>query len=80
MRSGDVVAIDTNNTTIESGHLYAVQEAGLIRVRKLHIMKDVGVCVECFNCSEYPLEGLTYVDFNERFTVIGRVFWSSRLW
>jgi len=81
LRSGDVVGIDTaNSSPIIDGDLYAIRDGSLVRVKQLVARPDGGVIIKSFNNTDYPDEHLNRDEFEQRIHLIGRVFWSSTLW
>ncbi|EEP7757766.1 helix-turn-helix transcriptional regulator [Salmonella enterica] len=81
LSNGDYVAIDTSQSSkIRDGDLYALRDGVLLRVKILISQPDGGVILRSFNKDEYPDEKLTFDERKTRIHIIGRVFWSSRLW
>ncbi|MGX8943214.1 XRE family transcriptional regulator [Symbiopectobacterium sp. Eva_TO] len=73
---GTCVAIDCNNKHIHDGDVYAINIDGLKRIKQLYMRPKGKIVVRSFNRLEYPDE-----EFNEQeVDIIGRVFWTSRLW
>ena len=76
---GDVVGVNTADTSIIDGKTCAINHDGLLRVKRLYRLPGGGVRVNSMNSSEYPDE--TYSSYDTaRIKVIGRVFWHSSIW
>ena len=80
LSNGDAVGIDTSRTKIIDGDTYAIRDGDLLRVKILIERPDGGVIIRSFNQEEYPDETLSKAERHDRITVIGRVWWSSKLW
>lgn len=80
LNDGDVVGIDTSKTKIVDGDTYAIRDGELLRVKMLIERHDGGLLIRSFNNEEFPDEILTQDQRLERVTVLGRVWWSSKLW
>ena len=80
LNDGDVVGIDTSKTKIVDGDTYAIRDGELLRVKMLIERHDGGLTIRSFNNEEFPDEILTKEQRHERVTVLGRVWWSSKLW
>ncbi|HBC1013212.1 TPA: helix-turn-helix transcriptional regulator [Escherichia coli] len=81
LNNGDLVAVDISQIfPIRDGDLYAIRDGVLLRVKILINLSDGGLILRSFNKDEYPDEILTFEDKRTRINVIGRVFWSSRIW
>lgn len=71
------VGIDTANTNIVDGKIYAVViENELARVKQLYRLPNNKVRLRSFNRDEYEDEEYSLDDIR----VVGKVFWSSVLW
>lgn len=75
---GATVGIDTANTTIKDGDMYAIDWAGALFVKTLTRRPGGGLRIRSFNMDEYPDENLT-LEEAQQVRVIGRVFWYSVL-
>ena len=75
---GATVGIDTANTSIKDGDMYAIDWAGALFVKVLTRRPGGGLRIKSFNSEEYPDEDLTQ-DEAKDVRVIGRVFWYSVL-
>ncbi len=80
LNDGDVVGIDTSKTKIIEGDTYAIRDGELLRVKILIERHDGGLLIRSYNHEEFPDEILTKEQRQERVTVLGRVWWSSKLW
>lgn len=72
------VGIDTGNTRIKDGDMYAIDHGGLLRVKILHRLPNGGMRLRSFNRDDYPDEDIT-ADDAAHIRVLGRVFWYSVL-
>lgn len=75
---GATVGIDTANTSIKDGDMYAIDWSGALFVKVLTRRPGGGLRIKSFNSEEYPDEDLTQ-DEAKDVRVIGRVFWYSVL-
>lgn len=80
LSDGDAVGVDTNRTKVIDGDTYAIRDGDLLRVKILIERPDGGIIIRSFNREDYPDEILTREARQERITIIGRVWWSSKLW
>lgn len=80
LNDGDVVGIDTSKTKVIDGDTFAIRDGDLLRVKVLIERPDGGLLIRSFNKDDYPDELLTKEQRQERVVVIGRVWWSSKLW
>lgn len=76
---GDVVGINTTETQIADGNVYAINHNGMLRIKTLYLTPQGGVRVSSFNKEEHPDEMYDQSQRNE-IRVIGRVFWHSSIW
>lgn len=72
------VGIDTANTRIKDGDMYAIDHGGMLRVKVLYRLPGGGIRLRSFNRDEYPDEDYPAEQANE-VKVLGRVFWYSVL-
>lgn len=79
LNDGDVVGVNTQDTTIRDGKTYAICQADLLRVKTLIALPD-SIIIRSINRSEYPDEVVSREDFLRDVHVIGKVFWSSHSW
>lgn len=70
------VGINTHQTAIVDGKMYAVDHGGLLRVKILQRLPGGKVMLRSAN----PSYGDEEVEMGEGFRVLGRVFWSSAVW
>lgn len=80
MPDGTCVGLNTGDTTIRDGEIYAIDHDGMLRVKYLHRRPGGGIKIVSQNSSEHATEEYSaqaVIDNNIR--VIGRVFWWSVL-
>lgn len=78
LRNGSTVAIDTGNTKIVDGDMYALDHAGQLRVKQLYRLPGGGVRFRSFNREEHPDEEYPADQIQDQaICVLGRVFWSG---
>lgn len=75
---GATVGVNTADTSIRDGKIYALDHLGHLRVKMLYRQPGGGLRVSSFNRDEYPDEFLTAEQALD-VRVIGRVFWWSVL-
>lgn len=75
---GATVGVDTANTTIKDGDMYAIDWAGALFVKTLTRRPGGGLRIRSFNIDEYPDENISPEEA-QQVRVIGRVFWYSVL-
>ncbi|WP_083515363.1 XRE family transcriptional regulator [Pseudoalteromonas arabiensis] len=75
---GATVGIDTANTAIKDGDMYAIDWGGALFVKTLTRRPGGGLRIRSFNTDQYPDENLS-IDEAKSVRVIGRVFWYSVL-
>jgi phage repressor protein C with HTH and peptisase S24 domain len=81
LSSGDTVGVNLGDKSpIKDGKPYAIRDIDMIRVKLLYQRPGGGLRIRSYNIDEYPDEDLTAEQVAERITMIGRVFWSSRMW
>jgi phage repressor protein C with HTH and peptisase S24 domain len=76
----DVVGVDISKKSIVDGKVYAIRDGDLLRVKILVNRPDGGIIIKSYNKEDYPDEILTKDERQDRITVIGRIWWSSKLW
>lgn len=76
---GCTIGVNTLDTTIQDGKVYAIDQNGELRVKLLYKLPGGGIRVRSYNRDEYPDETITGTDL-EGFKILGRMFWSSVLW
>ncbi|MDX1538852.1 helix-turn-helix transcriptional regulator [Arsukibacterium sp.] len=72
------VGIDTGNTKIKDGDMYAIDHDGLLKVKRLYRLPGNGLRLRSFNSDEYPDEDYQ-AEQAINIKVLGRVFWYSVL-
>lgn len=72
------VGIDTANSKIKDGDMYAIDHGGMLRVKVLYRLPGGGIRLRSFNRDEYPDEDYQS-DQASDVKVLGRVFWYSVL-
>ncbi|MEN3158265.1 S24 family peptidase [Alkalimonas sp. NCh-2] len=72
------VGIDTGNTKIKDGDMYALDHEGLLKVKRLYRLPGGGIRIRSFNQDEYPDEDYP-AEHAVHIKVLGRVFWYSVL-
>lgn len=80
MPDGTCVGVNTGDTTIRDGEIYAIDHDGMLRVKYLHRRPGGGIKIVSQNSSEHATEEYSaqaVIDNNIR--IIGRVFWWSVL-
>jgi phage repressor protein C with HTH and peptisase S24 domain len=80
MPDGTCVGVNTGDTAIRDGEIYAIDHDGMLRVKYLHRRPGGGIKIVSQNSSEHATEEYSaqaVIDNNIR--VIGRVFWWSVL-
>ena len=76
MPNGSTVGVDTGNTILIDGDIYALGHHGCLRVKIVYALPWGGIRLKSFNSSEWPDE--TY-DSLDDIKILGRVFWYSAL-
>jgi phage repressor protein C with HTH and peptisase S24 domain len=80
MPDGTCVGVNTGDTAIRDGEIYAIDHDGMLRVKYLHRRPGGGIKIVSQNVSEHATEEYAaqeVIDNNIR--IIGRVFWWSVL-
>lgn len=72
------VGIDTANTKVKDGEMYAVDHDGLLRVKILYRLPGGGMRLRSYNKDEYPDEDIP-ASHSDKLKVLGKVFWYSVL-
>lgn len=75
---GTTIGVDTSNTKIKDGKMYAIDQDGMLRVKLLYRLPHNGLRLRSYNQAEWPDENLNEEDALH-VRVIGRVFWYSVL-
>lgn len=71
---GATVAINTGNTEIKDGKIYALDHEGMARVKIMYRLPGGGIRLRSFNTDEFPDEIYIGEDSN-KIRVVGAVFW-----
>lgn len=80
IQDGSTLAIDRGRTTIIDGEIYALEHAGMLRVKYLYRQPGGGLRLRSPNSAEYPDEIFSYEQTHEQnIKVLGWVFWWSTL-
>lgn len=78
LRNGATVAVDTANTRVLDGDMYAIDHAGQLRVKQLYRLPGGGLRLRSFNRDEHPDEEYSAQQIlDQELRVLGRVFWSG---
>ena len=76
---GSIVGLDTHNIQVVEGKLYALDHDGMLRIELLYGSLDGGLRLVPFN-HKYPVEEYPADYVARNILILGRVFWSSKLW
>ncbi|NWN92269.1 helix-turn-helix transcriptional regulator [Marinobacter adhaerens] len=79
MPDGTCVGVNTGDTAIRDGEIYAIDHGGMLRVKYLHRRPGGGLRIVSQNAGEYPVEDIDADQMAANVRVIGRVFWWSVL-
>lgn len=79
MPDGTCVGVNTADTAIRDGEIYAIDHGGMLRIKYLHRRPGGGIRIVSQNSAEFPTEELTAEEMAGQVRVIGRVFWWSVL-
>ena len=80
MPDGTTVGVNTAETDIRDGEIYALDHDGMLRVKYLYRKPGGGMMIRSQNQDEHPDEHYTNQDIaDQHIRVIGRVFWWSVL-
>lgn len=74
---GAVIGVDTSNTSIKDGDLYAIKHGDMLRVKVVYRL-PTGYRLKSFNDIEWPLEQIEGSAASD-IKIVGRVFWYSVL-
>lgn len=80
MPDGTCVGVNTGDTAVRDGEIYAIDHDGMLRVKYLHRRPGGGIKIVSQNAAEHAIEEYSaqaVIDNNIR--IIGRVFWWSVL-
>ena len=73
---GASIGIDTGNTVIQNGKIYAFRHGEMLRITILYRTPHGGLRISSYNKEEYPDEIVT-ADELPNIHIIGRIFWYS---
>lgn len=76
--NGSTVGVDTSQTNVIDGKMYAINHDGMLRIKTLYKLPGGGLRLRSFNLDEWPDERYEG-DELKQITVIGKVFWYSVL-
>jgi phage repressor protein C with HTH and peptisase S24 domain len=76
--NGSTVGVDTSQTNVIDGKMYAINHDGMLRIKTLYKLPGGGLRLRSFNLDEWPDERFDGDDLKQ-ITVIGKVFWYSVL-
>jgi len=80
MPDGTCVGVDTGDTTVRDGEIYAIDHDGMLRVKYLRRRPGGGIKIVSQNSIEHEAEDYTAARVvEENIRIIGRVFWWSVL-
>lgn len=80
MPDGTCVGVNTGDTAIRDGEIYAIDHDGMLRVKYLHRRPGGGIKIVSQNVSEHATEEYAAQDMiDNNIRIIGRVFWWSVL-
>lgn len=71
---GATVAINTGNTDIKDGKIYALDHEGMARVKIVYRLPGGGIRLRSFNTDEFPDE-FYHGEESNKIRVVGAVFW-----
>lgn len=78
MPDGTVVRINTAETDVIDGKMYALDHHGMLRFKLLYRIPGGGIRIRSYNDSEWPSEDLGSHQVQE-LSIIGRIFWYSAI-
>lgn len=80
MPDGTCVGVNTGDTAIRDGEIYAIDHDGMLRVKYLHRRPGGGIKIVSQNATEHATEEYSAQDvIDNNIRIIGRVFWWSVL-
>lgn len=75
---GSTVGINTGETTVTDGKMYALKHDGQLRVKVLYRLPGGGIRMRSLNHAEHPDESYSAAEMAENsIELIGRVFWGA---
>lgn len=78
MPDGALLGVDTGDTAIRDGDIYAIDHAGSPRVKIIYKLAGGGFRLRSFNIQEWPDEHISG-ETADKIRILGRVFWWSAL-
>lgn len=75
LQDGATVGVNTADTQVRDGKLYAIDHEGMLRIKQLKRIPGGGLRLISFNKTENPDEDYTADQVAEQIRIIGRVFW-----
>jgi len=80
MPDGTCVGVNTGDTAIRDGEIYAIDHDGMLRVKYLHRRPGGGIKIVSQNVAEHPTEEYSAQEvIDNNIQIIGRIFWWSVL-
>ncbi|QTN41700.1 S24 family peptidase [Marinobacter salsuginis] len=80
MPDGTCVGVNTGDTAVRDGEIYAIDHDGMLRIKYLHRRPGGGIKIVSQNASEHATEEYSAQDVvDNNIRIIGRVFWWSVL-
>ncbi|OJT01207.1 S24 family peptidase [Marinobacter nauticus] len=79
MPDGACIGINTADTKIRDGKVYAIDHGGMLRVKILHRKPGGGLKIVSLNSEEHPTEEYSQEYVMDNIKIKGRVFWYSGL-
>ncbi|UCX03546.1 XRE family transcriptional regulator [Shewanella glacialimarina] len=76
--NGSTVGVDTSQTNVIDGKMYAINHDGMMRIKTLYKLPGGGLRLRSFNTDEWPDERYEGDDLKQ-IKIIGKVFWYSVL-
>ncbi len=77
--SGSACGVNTADTRVLDGKMYAIDHGGQLRVKLLYRLPGGGLRLKSYNADEHPDETYDGAYVAENIRVIGKVFWYSVL-
>lgn len=76
---GSTVGVDTGDTAVQDGKMYAIDHDGQLRVKLLYRLPAGGLRLRSYNTEEHPDERYEGAYVMEHVRIIGKVFWYAVL-
>ena len=76
--NGSTIGVDTSQTDVIDGKMYAINHDGMLRVKTLYKLPGGGLRLRSFNIDEWPDERYEG-EVIKQIKIIGKVFWYSVL-